>query len=113
MSYRCVVSGSWSKPAGFTLLEVVVALGLFGLILGVSGLAIASLRSPSAAAVSQQLIAARDSAIRSGHSISVTVSSLDTGKYHAPRTTHALFLPDSRAVGMDVDALTGAPLGTR
>jgi len=98
---------------GFTLLEVVVALALFGLVLGVSGLALASLREPSAAALSRQLIAARDSAIRSGDRVSVTVSLPDTGEYHAPRTTHLLFLPDGRAVGTDVDPLTGAPIGAR
>jgi prepilin-type N-terminal cleavage/methylation domain-containing protein len=113
MSTRWVVGGAWLNPAGFTLLEVVVALALFSLILGISGLALASLRAPMSADTTQQLVAARASSIRTGRSVSVTVTSPDTGKYNAPRTTHILFLPDGRAVGNGVDQLTGAPIDFR
>jgi prepilin-type N-terminal cleavage/methylation domain-containing protein len=113
MPKECVVRTVRFNPVGFTLLEVVVALALLSLILGVSGLALASLREPVAAATNQQLIAARDSSIRTGQPVSVTVTFPGTGDDRAPRTAHLLFLPDGRAVGTDVDQLTGAPLGTR
>ena len=48
------------------MVEVIVALALLGLILGLSGVAVASLREHPGAAITRQLIAARDSAIRSG-----------------------------------------------
>lgn len=98
---------------GFTLIEVIVALALLALILGISGLALASLREPREVATTRDLISARDSAIRTGRPVSVTVTSSGTGQYNAPRTTHILFLPDGRAIGAGVDQLTGAPLGTR
>ena len=79
---------------GVTLLELLVALALLGLILGISGLAIASLRTPPRAAASDTLRRARLDAVQSG----------------TPRTVHgALFLPDGRAIGPNVDPLTGAP----
>jgi prepilin-type N-terminal cleavage/methylation domain-containing protein len=102
---------AWFYPAGFTILEVVVALVLFALILGVSGLALASLREPTSAAITRQLTDARAEAIRTGRPVSVAVALPDTAENHAPRTTHLLFLPDGRAVGEGVDALTGAPNG--
>lgn len=98
---------------GYTLVEVIVALGLLTLILGVSGVAVASLREPAAAAVNRHFIAARDSALRSGRLVTVTVTIPDTVEYHALRTTHVLFLPDGRVVGGTMDPLTGAPDGKR
>lgn len=79
---------------GVTLVELLVVLALLGLVLGVSGLALASLREPRESEELSELRRARAEAIRSG----------------APRTAHgALFLPDGRAVGPNVDPLTGAP----
>jgi prepilin-type N-terminal cleavage/methylation domain-containing protein len=105
---RCVVRSAWFDPAGFTLLEVIVALALFSLILGMSGVAVASLREPAGTAATRHLIEARDSAIRSGHPVAVTVPTSEAGEYHAPRTTHYLFLPDGRGYGPDIDLLTGS-----
>ncbi|MGH7612406.1 MAG: hypothetical protein ACREMW_00005, partial [Gemmatimonadales bacterium] len=94
------------------ILEVVVALALFGLILGVSGLAVAGLREPSSAATKRQLADARAAAIRTGRLAIVNVALPDTGSNNAQRTTHVLFLPDGRAIGPGLDPLTGASLGT-
>lgn len=113
MPKPCVVRGAWFYPAGFTLLEVVVALVLFALLLGVSGLALASLREPSGAAELRDLERARMDAIRTGMPVTVAVTHSDTVKYNAQRTTHVLFLPDGRAVGVGVDHLTGAAVGIR
>jgi prepilin-type N-terminal cleavage/methylation domain-containing protein len=86
----CVVRGAW----GTTLLELLVVLTVFGVILGVSGLALATLNQPREAALMVELRRARAEAIHSG----------------TPRTTHHVrFLPDGRAIGPGADALTGAP----
>jgi hypothetical protein len=76
------------------LVELLVVLALLGLVLGVSGLALASLREPRESGEVRALRQARAEAIRSG----------------APRPANGvLFLPDGRAVGPGVDGLTGAP----
>jgi Tfp pilus assembly protein FimT len=77
-----------------TLVELLVVLALLGLVLGISGLALASLREPRESVELGELRQARAEAIRSG----------------APRAAHGvLFLPDGRAIGPNVDPLTGAP----
>jgi len=82
-----------ARSRGVTLVELLVALALLGLVLGVSGLALASLRAPSEAVDISAMRHARAQAIETG----------------APRTAHGvLFLPDGRAVGTQVDPLTGA-----
>lgn len=79
---------------GVTLVELLIVLALLGLLLGVSGLALASLREPVESAALSELRRARAEAIRSG----------------APRSANGvLFLPDGRAIGPSVDPLTGAP----
>lgn len=81
------------RARGFTLVELIVVLSLFGLMLGISGLALSSLRVSEPPA-QQELRAARAGAIRDG----------------IPRTAHGvLFLPDGRAIGTGVDPMTGAP----
>ena len=78
---------------GFTLIELMVVLLLFGLIIGVSSMAFVRFSTSPTTPVAD-LQRARAEAIRSG----------------APRSVHgALFLPDGRAVGPSVDPLTGAP----
>lgn len=99
--------------AGFTLLEVVVVMALLGLILGVSAVALASLGEPPDRMMTGLLVAARDSAIRTGTSISIRVTLPDTSENRAPRSTYFLFLPDGRGVGFGVDPLTGDPLAHR
>jgi Tfp pilus assembly protein FimT len=77
-----------------TLVELLVVLALLGLVLGVSGLALASLREPRESGDLREFRRARAEAVQSG----------------TPRTAHrALFLPDGRAIGPNVDPLTGAP----
>ena len=89
---------SETRRHGVTLLELVVALALLAVILGVSGLAVATLRPTPLAEAERQLRRARADAIRGG----VTV-----------RAKSVLFLPDGRSVGAGVDPLTGAPLASR
>ena len=87
----CVVRGAW----GVTLVELLVVLTVLSVILGVTGLALGTLRTPRETELVLELRQARAAAIRSG----------------VPRTTHhALFHPDGRAVGPGVDLLTGRPL---
>lgn len=76
---------------GVTLVELVVVLAIVGVILGVSGLALGSLKVPRESEEVIALRRARADAIHSG----------------ARRTAHgALFLPDGRAIGSGVDPLT-------
>jgi prepilin-type N-terminal cleavage/methylation domain-containing protein len=86
----CVVRGA----RGFTLLELLVVLAVLGVILGVSGLALGTLRMPRESEAVTELRRVRADAIHSG----------------VPRTAHrARFLPDGRVIGADVDPLTGVP----
>ena len=82
------------RAPGVTLLELLVVLTVLGIVLGVSGLAIESLRVPRESQELVDLRRARAEAIQSG----------------APRTAHGVrFLPDGRAIGRRVDPLTGIP----
>ena len=87
---------------GFTLLEVIVVLAIVSLTLGVSGVALVSLRAPHESARVRALHQARETAIHTGRPVSVDRT---TVRGMAP----TLFLPDGRALGPDVDPLTGAP----
>jgi prepilin-type N-terminal cleavage/methylation domain-containing protein len=91
-----------SRPAGVTLLELLVVLVLLGLLLGMSGVAVTSLAAPRASAPVRQMEMARAAAIRSGLPVAVTVDS-----------AVVRFLPDGRALGPGVDPLTGAPGASR
>jgi prepilin-type N-terminal cleavage/methylation domain-containing protein len=90
MRAQCAVR----RPQGITLLELLVVLTVLGLVLGVSGLALGSLKMPRESSEVFELRRVRAAAIHSG----------------APRTAHGVrFLPDGRAIGDGIDALTGAP----
>jgi prepilin-type N-terminal cleavage/methylation domain-containing protein len=79
---------------GMTLLELLVVLTVLGVVFGVTGLAIGSLRAPRESEEILALSRARAEAIHSG----------------APRKADGvLFLPDGRAIGPKVDPLTGVP----
>lgn len=82
---------------GFTLVELIVALTIIGLITGVSGLALGRLNRPQSNERSRLATAAQREAIVGRHSVRLIVS----------RDT-ILFLPDGRSVGRGVDPLTGA-----
>lgn len=87
----CVVPGAW----GVTLVELLVVLAVLGVILGVSGLALGTLKAPRESDLVLELRSARTQAIRTG----------------TPRTSHRVrFLADGRAIGPGVDPLTGGPL---
>lgn len=81
---------------GFTLLELMVALAVLGLLSGVSALAFGRLRRPDSADPPQQMAAAQRKAVRSGRRVVLTLG----------RDTVS-FLPDGRAVGRGADPLTG------
>ena len=121
------------RRSGVTLVELLVVLTILGLIVGISGLALASLRAPREAALVHALREARTLAIRTGRPVKVALDSLTAGvsdrrftrpPLHStavpsdrrftrpPVHSTALFLPDGRAIGPGVDPLTGAPLGT-
>ena len=77
-----------------TLLELLVVLTILGVVLGVTGLAIASLEAPRESEQILELKRARAEAIRSG----------------APRMARGVrFLPDGRAIGPNIDPLAGTP----
>jgi prepilin-type N-terminal cleavage/methylation domain-containing protein len=105
METECVVPGAWySMPRGraaFTLVELIVVLAILGLISGVSGLALASLKAPRESEVVRQLRRSREKAILGGKPIHTVMND-------ASRTTRVLFFPDGRAFGPGVDPLTGA-----
>lgn len=77
---------------GTTLLELLVVLTVLGVVLGVTGLALESLRAPRELKKTTELREARAAAIHLG----------------VPRSAHGvLFLPDGRAIGPAIDPLTG------
>ena len=82
------------RVRGVTLLELLVVLTVLGVVLGVTGLAIGSLQAPRESEQIAALRRARAEAIHSG----------------APRTVQGVrFLPDGRAIGPNIDPLTGTP----
>lgn len=83
--------------AGVTLVELLAVLLVLGLMLGVTGLALGSLRRPTQSERVRDLEHARSAAIRTGVATSVRVDS-----------SVVRFLPDGRALGPGVDPLTGA-----
>jgi len=103
MKARCAVRGARLPPRGFTLLEVIVVVAIFGLIAGMSGLAFVSLRAPRQSELVHELSRARAEAIQTGRAV---VSENN----RAPRTAQVLFLPDGRAIGFGADPLTGTPV---
>jgi hypothetical protein len=98
------------RGAGTTLVEMIVVLALLGVILGVSGVTLASLRQPGDAHAVHELRGARAEAIRTGRPVHVLGVPGDSVASHIPRPPPLVtFLPDGRALGPGVDPLTGAP----
>src|SRR5712691_4880023 len=97
------VAGVAGRRLGVTLVELLVVLTILGLIVGISGLALASLRAPRESARVRTLNEARARAIRSGTPVQVRLDTVPprTGQ-PAPRLT-ALFFPDGRAIGPGLD----------
>jgi len=104
-------TGDGGRGTGVTLIELVVALALLGLILGISGLALASLQSPRDSERVRELSRARAEAIRTARPVRAAFPT-DTVRNRSPLPS-PLFLPDGRAIGPGVDPLTGAPRAAR
>lgn len=92
-------------------MEVIVVLAILGLMAGLSGLALASLQPPRGSVCVRELRSARSEAIRTGRPVR-TVLSADTVT-NCSVLRASLFLPDGRAIGTEVDPLTGAPRADR
>jgi prepilin-type N-terminal cleavage/methylation domain-containing protein len=103
MMRPCAVRRARLPPLGFTVVEVIVVVAIFGFIAGMSGLAFVTLRAPRQSELVHELRRARAEAIQTGRPVV-------SGNHRAPRTAHVLFLPDGRALGPGVDPFTGVPL---
>ena len=84
--------------SGFSLIELVVVILILGLMAGISGGALTSLRLPQSAVEQQHLSRARIRALTDGRPVALGQDSL------AP----TLFLPDGRGIGAGIDPLTGS-----
>jgi prepilin-type N-terminal cleavage/methylation domain-containing protein len=82
---------------GVTLVELMVVLAVLGVVAGISGLAMASLRPPVETELSGVLQRARGTAVRQGRTVTVV---REDG-------TKVLFLPDGRVIGSGVDPWSG------
>ena len=80
---------------GFTLVELIVVIAIIGLMVAISGVAIAALKLPRESEETAALRRARTAAITSGVPVRASAQ--------------VLFLPDGRALGPGVDPLTGRP----
>jgi len=87
------------RPPGITLIELLVALTLFGLLGTLGALALGGLRGRAPSPLVVGLSRARASAIRAGVPVAVRFSG----------DTVVRFLPDGRAIGPAADPLTGRP----
>ena len=107
MKGECEVQNARSVLGGFTLLEMVVVLALLGLILGLATVAVVSLRPPRQARRVAAIDSASAAAIRTGTRVHLTLNLADTTAHVALHIAHWTFLPDGRALGPEVDPLTG------
>jgi type II secretory pathway pseudopilin PulG len=86
------------RGAGTTLVEIVVVLGILGILMSVSAVALTSLRPPTGEERARRLEEARRNAIRTGEAVVFDDDSLGDVR----------LLPDGRAIGSGIDPLTGA-----
>lgn len=82
---------------GVTLIELVVVLSILAVMGGIAGAALLGFRPAAAEPWEAEVARARATAIRTGGAVVVQGSSGD----------RALLLPDGRAIGTGLDALTG------
>lgn len=91
------------RPPGFTLLEVIVALAILGILYGLTTMAFTSLKPGKGSAVREFIAGSRLEAVRTGTPLTITVDSVGMV---SPRVIR--FLPDGRALGEGFDPWTGA-----
>jgi prepilin-type N-terminal cleavage/methylation domain-containing protein len=84
---------------GVTLVELIVALAILGLLSGLAAAALGGLRQAQPDARAQALARARVHAIRTGTRVRVD----------DPSGESVVFLPDGRTVGGAMDPFTGGP----
>ena len=99
---------SWTDTApqaGVTLVELLVAISIVGMIVSLTGLAFFSLRTSGASTLQGELQDARARALRTGRPVAFPA-------FGAPARPTVLFLPDGRSIGEGADPLTGAPIGS-
>lgn len=85
---------------GTTLVELIVALAILGLLVGIGAATLGGWRRPRTDDTVELYVAARARAIASGERVRVD----------RPGGESVLFLPDGRAVGGGLDPLTGVAL---
>jgi prepilin-type N-terminal cleavage/methylation domain-containing protein len=110
-------------PRGITLVELIVTLALLGLLAGVVGLTLHTApHVPALDPTTAQLLAARDSALRTGHPVTITLTVTrvaadardDDGRPAAAiddAAAEATALPDGRIVAsgtIPIDPLSGS-----
>jgi len=97
-----------TRNKGATLLELIVVVAIIGLVFGVSGLALSSLRIPRESMRITALRTARATAIRTGRPVrAVFPGDIPGNRSLLPAP---LFLPDGRALGPAAEPLTGTPV---
>ncbi|MDZ4862404.1 MAG: prepilin-type N-terminal cleavage/methylation domain-containing protein [Gemmatimonadota bacterium] len=89
-----------SLARGFTLLEMIVALVILGLLWGISSVAFWSLAPSPSMEARARLIRARTEAIRSGRSVAVQMTDSQSS---------VMLFPDGQAIGIGIDPLSGVP----
>ncbi|MGE3526891.1 MAG: Tfp pilus assembly protein FimT/FimU [Gemmatimonadales bacterium] len=90
-------------PPGFTLLEVIVALAVLGVLYGLTTMAFTNLKPTRESEIRDFIVQTRLQAVKTGKPLTITV---DSAGMVSPRVIR--FLPDGRALGEGYDPWTGA-----
>jgi hypothetical protein len=91
-------------------MELIVVIALLAIVMGVSVVTLRRARPPSVhERAIAQVMAARDSALRTGHAVSIVVEDSAAGATHPLAATA---FPDGRVISeaaLNIDPLTGRP----
>ena len=94
--------------AGTTLIELIVALAVLGIVLGVSTAALSAIHRDTPPPMAAAIAAARARALHHGSIVRV-----DLPDSNGHGVTSVLFLPDGRIIGVGFDPLTGEATDAR